>query len=81
MGALHRTNVPLCPSALPDLHFRTGRERVRNSGARDKHGASKEGSGRVSVSRATGLTYVYTLECNYNVGKHVNRLQPPHVPC
>ena len=40
----------------------------------------KEGSGRVGVYRLTGLTYVYTLECNYNMGRKVNRLMHPHVP-
>jgi hypothetical protein len=46
----------------------------------DRHGASKEGSGRVAVYKATGTTFAYTLECNYNVGRTVNRLQPPHIP-
>ena len=40
----------------------------------------KEGSGRVGVYRMTGLTHVYTLECNYNMGRKVNRLTHPHVP-
>ncbi len=39
---------------------------------------SKEGSGRVSVHAATGITHCYTLECNYNSGKALN-VVPPHV--
>ena len=37
----------------------------------------KEGSGRVAVYRLTDLTHVYTLECNYNMGRRVNRLLHP----
>jgi len=40
----------------------------------------KEGSGRVTVHGMTGLTYVFTLECNYNMGRLVNRLVHPHAP-
>lgn len=36
---------------------------------------SKEGSGRVSVFKATGIVRCYTLECNYNTGRISN-----HVP-
>lgn len=43
-------------------------------GKRD--GLSKEGSGRVSVYKSTGLIKSYTLECNYNTGKCVNVLPP-----
>ena len=43
-------------------------------------GVGKEGSGRVGVYRMTNLTYVYTLECNYNMGRRVNRLAHPHAP-
>ncbi|KOO21434.1 zinc carboxypeptidase family protein [Chrysochromulina tobinii] len=53
----------------------------RNMYGRDKRdGLSKEGSGRVAVYKMTGLTHVYTLECNYNMGRTVTRLQPPHIP-
>ena len=45
-----------------------------------RDGLSKEGSGRVAVYRMTGLTHVYTLECSYNTGRMVNRLNPPHTP-
>jgi len=41
----------------------------------DKDGLSSEGSGRVGMHAATGLTHSYTLECNYNTGKATN-----HVP-
>ena len=53
----------------------------RNMYGRDKRDSlSKEGSGRVATYKMTNLTYVYTLECNYNTGRIVNRLAPPHVP-
>ncbi|GAB0098302.1 cytosolic carboxypeptidase-like protein 5 [Sergentomyia squamirostris] len=45
-----------------------------HKGKRD--GLSKEGSGRVSVYKMTGLIKSYTLECNYNTGKCVNILPP-----
>lgn len=42
---------------------------------------SREGSGRVALYKATGLTYVYTIECNYNEGRrnlrHSSILSPP----
>lgn len=45
---------------------------------RDKRdGSSREGSGRVSVLKSTGLIRSYTLECNYNTGKVLNPLPPP----
>jgi len=43
-------------------------------------GVGKEGSARVAVYRMTNLTHVYTLECNYNMGRRVNRLGHPHTP-
>ncbi len=40
---------------------------------KDRHtGAGREGSGRVSVYKATGLIHSYTLECNFNTGRVVN---------
>ena len=46
---------------------------AKNMFLKDRHtGAGKEGSGRVSVYKATGLTYCYTLECNFNTGRHTN---------
>ena len=45
---------------------------------RDGGGAGKEGSGRVGVYRSTGLPHAFTLECNYNTGRVVNRIAHPH---
>ena len=45
----------------------------RNMFLKDRHtGAGREGSGRVSVYRATGIAYCYTLECNFNTGRFTN---------
>jgi hypothetical protein len=43
---------------------------------KDKSGLSREGSSRVAIQRATGLTHCYTLECNYHSGKRINTLAP-----
>ena len=48
--------------------------------ADQRDGLSKAGSGRVAIYKLTGLTYVYTLECSYNTGRLVNRLNPPATP-
>ncbi|TYZ68391.1 hypothetical protein PybrP1_000740 [[Pythium] brassicae (nom. inval.)] len=37
---------------------------------------SREGSSRVALYQATGLTYVYTIECNYNEGRRSLRHAP-----
>ena len=45
----------------------------KNMFMKDRHtGAGREGSGRVSVFKATGLVRSYTLECNFNSGRVVN---------
>lgn len=41
-----------------------------------KDGLSREGSGRVAMMKATGLTNCYTLECNYASGRRINHLFP-----
>lgn len=47
----------------------------RNMYMKDRHtGVGREGSGRVSVYKATGLPYCYTLECNFNTGRFTNCL-------
>jgi len=43
---------------------------------KDKNGLSRDGSSRVALQRNTGLTYCYTLECNYHNGKRINTLAP-----
>lgn len=43
---------------------------------KDRSGLSRDGSSRVALQRATGLTYCYTLECNYHNGKRINILAP-----
>lgn len=46
---------------------------------RDRNGQSREGSSRVALHMATGLTYCYTLEFNYHSGKRINTLAPKYV--
>jgi len=46
---------------------------------KDKNGLSREGSSRVALQMATGLTYCYTLEFNYACGKRINTLAPKYV--
>lgn len=43
-----------------------------------RDGLSKEGSGRVGLFQATGerLPFIYTLECNYNMGRLINAVPP-----
>ena len=49
----------------------------KNMCAKDKKdGLSKEGCGRVSVHRWTGIPYSFTLECNYHSGRSFNILPP-----
>lgn len=49
-------------------------EKIMN--IKDKSGLSREGSSRVAIQKVTGLTYCYTLECNYHSGKRINTLAP-----
>lgn len=59
------------------------KENMSRHDLRDNSNAttSREGSGRVALYKATGLTYVYTIECNYNEGRrnlrHSSILSPP----
>jgi len=43
---------------------------------KDKNGMSRDGSSRVALQKATGITHCYTLECNYHNGKRINTLAP-----
>ena len=46
-----------------------------NMNAVDKNGGlSREGSGRVSIWKATGIPNCYTLECHYSIGVSKNKL-------
>jgi len=46
---------------------------------KDRNGQSREGSSRVALAKATGLTYCYTLEFNYHSGRRINTLAPKYV--
>lgn len=46
---------------------------------KDRNGQSREGSSRVALHLATGITYCYTLEFNYHSGKRINTLAPKYV--
>ena len=52
-------------------------EKIMN--IKDRNGMSRDGSSRVSLQKATGLTHCYTLECNYHNGKRINTLAPKFV--
>ena len=45
---------------------------------KDRNGQSREGSSRVALAKATGLTYCYTLEFNYHSGRRINTLAPKY---
>lgn len=60
-----------------NFHFTACNFTERNMYLRDRRdGTSREGCGRVSVMKLTGLVRSYTLECNYNTGRMVNLLPP-----
>ena len=46
---------------------------------KDRNGQSREGSSRVALHMATGLTFCYTLEFNYHSGKRINTLAPKYI--
>lgn len=49
----------------------------KNMNCKDKKdGLSREGCGRVSIGKLTGIPNCYTLECNYASGRTINRLTP-----
>ena len=41
----------------------------KNMCSTDKEGTTKEGSGRVALFKATGLTHIYTVETNYSTAR------------
>ena len=57
----------------PNFDFPACNFTEKNMYLKDRHtGAGREGSGRVSAYKATGLVQSYTLECNFNTGRVVN---------
>jgi cytosolic carboxypeptidase protein 5 len=46
---------------------------------KDRNGQSREGSSRVALALATGITYCYTLEFNYHSGRRINTLAPKFI--
>lgn len=52
-------------------------EKIMN--IKDRNGLSREGSSRVALHKATGITHCYTLECNYHNGKRINTLAPKFI--
>ena len=49
----------------------------KNMSVKDKKdGLSREGCGRISIMKMTGLANCYTLECNYASGRRINMLAP-----
>lgn len=38
---------------------------------------SKEGASRVAIFRETGLVECWTLECNYNSARVLNKIEAP----
>eukprot|EP01052_Picozoa_sp_SAG31_P008234 SAG31_NODE_412_length_15972_cov_3.590626_5_plen_501_part_00 len=60
----------------PHFDFSACNFTEKNMNRKDRReGLSKSGSGRVNTYRETGLTHVYTLECNYNNGKSLNAIK------
>ena len=45
---------------------------------KDRNGQSREGSSRVALAKATGLTNCYTLGFNYHSGRRINTLAPKY---
>jgi len=45
---------------------------------KDKNGLSRDGSSRVALQKATGITYCYTLESHYHNGRRINHLAPKY---
>ena len=58
----------------PNFDFEGSNFTEKNMRMKDKKGESREGSGRVGVFKAINIPRCYTLECNYNTGKVVNKV-------
>lgn len=43
---------------------------------KDRNGMGREGCGRVAVNQWTGITYAYTIELGFGIGKKINYLPP-----
>lgn len=58
----------------PNFDFEGSNFTEKNMRLKDKKGESREGSGRVGIFKAVNIARCYTLECNYNTGKVVNKV-------
>jgi hypothetical protein len=66
----------LISMSSPHFDFNQCNYTEKNMQRKDRRdGLSKSGSGRVGIYRETGLTHIYTLECNYNTGLTVNAIK------
>ncbi len=66
----------LISMSSPHFDFNQCNYTEKNMLRKDRRdGLSKSGSGRVGIYRETGLTHIYTLECNYNTGLTVNAIK------
>uniref|UniRef100_A0A8D8RLD4 Cytosolic carboxypeptidase-like protein 5 n=1 Tax=Cacopsylla melanoneura TaxID=428564 RepID=A0A8D8RLD4_9HEMI len=80
-STMDRVECMLLPKIMsinsPHFHFHACNFTERIMYLRDRRdGLSREGSGRVAVTKNTGLIRSYTLECNYNTGRVVNIVPP-----
>lgn len=68
LASLHSEHIDVPASCFSEKNMHTKDKREPS--------ASKDGSSRVAFFTALGITRCYTLECNYNTGRTVNKLPP-----